>query len=111
MTETPHGGTRGPADDPRLCALDRSPILLPDRNEGALAPRAQGRIPRGLHRRAADSHRVGRRGTASSSTPTRRNADAPTIQPFLGRRARPNRDPVIPTGSEVDCESLVVGAA
>ena len=31
-----HCGTSGPADDQRLTALDRSQILLPDRNGGWL---------------------------------------------------------------------------
>ena len=34
-----------------------------------------------------------------------------TIQELLGRLAMPNLDQVIPTVTEVDCESLVVGAA
>ena len=35
----------------------------------------------------------------------------PTIQQLLGRLAMLNLDQVIPTVTEVDCESLVVGAA
>ena len=34
-----------------------------------------------------------------------------TIQELLGRLAMPNLDQVIPTVTEVDCESLVVGTA
>jgi hypothetical protein len=34
MTEVLHRGTRGPADDQRAIALDRSQSLLPDRKEG-----------------------------------------------------------------------------
>ena len=33
-----------------------------------------------------------------------------TIQELLGSLAMPNLDQVIPTVTEVDCESLVVGA-
>jgi hypothetical protein len=61
MTETRHCGTSGPADHERLGALDRSPILLPDRNERvARAHLVQEPKPiaRRIHRRAADSHRV-----------------------------------------------------
>jgi hypothetical protein len=35
----------------------------------------------------------------------------PTLEQFLGRLAVPNRDQVIPTGTAVGCENLVVGAA
>jgi hypothetical protein len=35
----------------------------------------------------------------------------PTPLRFLGRLAMPNRDQVIPTGTDVGCESPVVGAA
>src|SRR5262245_51891549 len=35
----------------------------------------------------------------------------PTLQQFLGRSAMPNRDPVIPPGTEVGCENPVVGTA
>src|SRR4051794_5568395 len=34
----------------------------------------------------------------------------PTLPPFPGGQARPNRDPVIATGTEGGCESRVVGA-
>src|SRR5438105_1254416 len=60
----------------RLSALDRSQILLPDRKEEvALAHLVQEQKPiaRRIHRRAADSHRVGMRGASSSSRPIRRN--------------------------------------
>src|SRR5262245_17497520 len=76
MAETPHGGTRGPADDERLGAVDRSLRLLPDRKEGmSWAHRAQEqeRITRRLRCWAADSHQVGMRVASSKSMPTREN--------------------------------------
>src|SRR6516162_5462241 len=76
MAETLNCGTRDPADDVRLSALDRSHIFLPDRNEGAArAHLAQGqkRILCRLRRGAADSHRVGMSGAPSSLTLTREN--------------------------------------
>src|SRR5262245_40278814 len=76
MMETRLYSTSGPADDSRLGALDRSPILLLDRKEEvARAHRAQEPKPivRRLYRRAADSHRVGMRVASSSPRSTRRN--------------------------------------
>jgi len=115
MTETAHCGTRGPADDQRLSALDRSPTFLPDRKERvarAHLAQEQTLIAGLLHRRAADSHGVG-----NERRPLKLNADKenrrtlPTLQQLLRRLARPNRDQVIPTGTGVGCERLVVGAA
>jgi hypothetical protein len=115
MTETLHCGTSGPADDPRLSALDRSPILLPDRKEGvSLAHTAQEPklIPRPLHRWADDSRRLGMRGRRLKlNAAEEKRRTLPTLQRLLGRPAMPSRDQAIPTGTEVDCESLVVGAA
>ena len=114
MAETPHYGTRDPADHPGPSALDRYQILLPDRKEGgvpgssgsrtetdpAKAPPPGGRLPPGRDERRflkvnADK---GKRRTLL------------TIQQSLGRLAMPNRDPVIATGTEGGCESRVAGA-
>jgi hypothetical protein len=104
-----------PADDQRLNAPDRSQNLLPDPKEGvSLAHMAQGQklIPRLPNRWAADSRRLGMRGSCQ-----KRNDDngkrrtLPTLQQWLGTLAMPNREQAIPTVTEVDCESRVVGAA
>src|SRR5262249_22459420 len=93
MAETPHYGTRDPADHPGPSALDRYQILLPDRKGGgSLAHGAQEQklIPRRLHRRAADSHRVGMRGDSSKSTPIRENGgrSSPSSSPWEGSRCQ-----------------------
>jgi hypothetical protein len=93
MTEVLHRGTRGPADDQRAIALDRSQSLLPDRKEGmARAHLAQGQqlIVRRLRRWAADSHRIGMGGSASISTPIRRKVghSRPSSSSWEGSRGR-----------------------
>jgi len=115
MTETLHCGTSGPADAERLSALERSPILLPDRKEGGVpgsscpgietdpahAPPTGCRLPRSRDER--------RRLKLNAAKEKRRTL--PTLQQFLGRLARPNLAQVIPTVAEVGCESPVLGAA
>jgi hypothetical protein len=115
MTEILHCGTSGLAEDQRLIALDRSEILLPYWKEGvSLAHIAQEQklIPCLLDRWAADYRRLGMRGACfklNAAKDKRRTFS--TIQQLLGRLAILNLDQVIPTVTEVDCESLVVGAA
>ena len=69
-------------------------------------------IPRLLNRRAADYRRLGMRGRCFKlNADKEKRRTLSTIQELLGRLAMPNLDQVIPTVTEVDCESLVVGAA
>jgi hypothetical protein len=103
----------GLAKDQRVILLDRSRMLLAYLKQVLfLANLAQGqkRIPRLLHRRATDYRRLGLTGRC-----LKLNADKEkwrtlsTIQQLLGRLAVLNLDQVIPTVTEVDCESRVVG--
>jgi hypothetical protein len=69
-------------------------------------------IPRLLNRRAADYRRLGMRGRCFKlNADKEKRRTLSTIQELLGRLAMPNLDQVIPTVTEVDCESLVVGTA
>ena len=115
MTEILHCGTSGLAEDQRLIVLDRSQSLLPYLKEGiSLVHIAQEQklIPRLLNRWAADYRRLGTRGPCFKLNADKdKRRTLPTIQQLLGRLAMLNLDQVIPTVTEVDCESLVVGDA
>ena len=95
--------------------LDRSQILFPYlKEEVSLAYIAQGqkltlRLP---HRWAADNRRLRMRGRCFKlNADNDKRRTLPTIQQLLGRPAVPNLHQLIPTVTEVDCESLVVSAA
>jgi hypothetical protein len=69
-------------------------------------------IPHLLHRWAADYRRLGMRERCLKlNADKEKRRTLPTIQPLLGRLAMLNLDQVISTVTEVDCKSLVVGAA
>lgn len=69
-------------------------------------------IPRLLNRWVADYCRLGMRGRCFKlDADKEKRRTLSTIQELFGRLAMPNLDQVIPTVTEVDCESLVVGAA
>jgi hypothetical protein len=115
MTETLRCGTSGPADDQLLIALDRPQDLLPDRNAGvdqAHLAQEHERIPRRLHRRAADCRRLGMRGRCQKlNTDKGKRRTLPAILQWLGRLTMPNGEQAIPTVTKVGCESRVVGVA
>jgi|SRR5271157_1908864 len=115
MTEILHCGTTGLAEDQRLIVLDRSQIVLPYLKEGvslAHVAQEQKSIPH-LHQPwAADYRELRMRGPCFKLNAAKdKRRTLPTIQQLLGRLAMLNLDQVIPTVTEVDCESLVVGAA
>ena len=105
-------GPSGLAEDRRVIVLDRSRILLAYLKQGVfLTRRAQGQkpIPCLLHRWAADYHRLGLTGRCFKlNADKEKRRTLPTIQQLLGRLAVPNLHQLIPTGTEADCESLVV---
>ena len=69
-------------------------------------------ISRLLSRWAADYHRLGIRGRCLKlNADKEKRRTPPATQQLFGRLAIPNLDQVIPTVTEVDCKSLVVGAA
>ena len=91
MMETRHCSTSGPADDSRLSALDRPPILLPGRDEGvARAHRAQEQKPiaRRIHRRVANYHRVEERRFLKFKSDKEKRRTLPTLQQFLWEGSR-----------------------
>ena len=115
MTEILHCGTSGLAEDQRLIVLDRSQIVLPYLKEGCPWPallRNRNRSRAYINRWAADYRELRMRGRCFKlNADKEKRRTLSIIQELLGRLAMPNLDQVIPTVTEVDCESLVVGAA
>ena len=115
MTEILRCGTSDLAKHERLIVLDRPQILLSYLKEGmSLAHVAQEQklIPLLLNRWAADYRRLGtRRHSLKLDADKEKRRTLPTIQQLLRSLAMPNLGQAIPTVTEVECESLVVGAA
>jgi hypothetical protein len=102
-------------DNQRLIVRDRSQTILPflkERLSFTHVAREEKPIPCLLNRWGADYRRLGVRARC-----LKLNADKGkrrtflTIQQLLGRLAMLNLDQAIPTVTEVDCESRVVGVA
>jgi hypothetical protein len=115
MTAAPHSGMDGLAEDQRRASLGRFQTLLPYLKEGVSLARIaqeQKQIQRLPNRWAAEYRRLRVRGRCFKFNAHKdKQRTLPTIQQLFGRLAVPKLHQLIPTVTEVDCESLVVSAA
>ena len=115
MTVASHPGTDGLTEGKRRAALGRFPIVRPHLEGGvplASIAQEQNVALRKVSRRAADYRRLGMRGRRLKLNAGKgKRRPLSTIQWLHRRLTRPNLDHMIPTVTEGDCQSPVVGAA